>query len=114
MPTETPPEKRRTEAAQSLARRMHAAATEGKSTQAGIEHGFQLCLSRPGKPAEISRLVALFKLAHAEYKKDPAMANAMATEPIGSAPEGADHAELAALAIVGNVLLNLDEFLMKR
>ncbi|MFT5411809.1 MAG: hypothetical protein ACI9NC_004545, partial [Verrucomicrobiales bacterium] len=102
------------EAAQSLARRMHAAATEGNSEQAGIEHGFQLCLARPGKPAEISRLVALFKLAHAEYKNDPVMAKAMATEPIGAAAEGVDHAELAALAIVGNVLLNLDEFLMKR
>ena len=29
-------------------------------------------------------------------------------------PDGVEHAELAALAIVGNVLLNLDEFLMKR
>ena len=38
----------------------------------------------------------------------------MATEPVGPAPAGADLADLAALGLVGNVLLNLDEMLMKR
>jgi hypothetical protein len=38
----------------------------------------------------------------------------MATEPLGAAPEGADIAELAAWTVVSNVLLNLDEMLMKR
>ena len=38
----------------------------------------------------------------------------MATEPIGPAPKGADSADLAAWSVVGNVLLNLDEMLMKR
>ena len=38
----------------------------------------------------------------------------VATKPIGAAPEGADLAELAAWTLVGNVLLNLDETLMKR
>ena len=38
----------------------------------------------------------------------------MASQPIGAPPADADHAQLAALTVVGNVLLNLDEFLMKR
>ena len=38
----------------------------------------------------------------------------MATKPIGAAPEGVDVAELAAWTLVGNVLLNMDETLMKR
>ena len=38
----------------------------------------------------------------------------MATAPIGPAPAGSDIAELAAWTTVANVLLNLDETLMKR
>jgi hypothetical protein len=38
----------------------------------------------------------------------------MATNPIGPVPEGADVVNLAALTVVGNILLNLDETLMKR
>ena len=102
------------EAAQSLARRMQSAASAGGNPLAGIEHGFQLCLARPAKPAESGRLLELFQSAKARYQQDPEMAKLMATDPIGAAPEGVEHAELAALAIVGNVLLNLDEFLMKR
>jgi hypothetical protein len=82
--------------------------------RAGIAQGFQLCLSRPASAVELARLEELFDLAEARYRLDPAMAEAMATEPLGAAPEGAEHADLAALTVVGNVLLNLDEFLMKR
>ena len=38
----------------------------------------------------------------------------MATDPLGPVPEGMEIAELAAWTVVGNVLLNLDEMLMKR
>ena len=38
----------------------------------------------------------------------------MATDPIGPAPEGRAIEDLAALTVAGNVLLNLDEMLMKR
>ena len=50
----------------------------------------------------------------AEFRSDEAAAKKMATEPLGSAPEGADLAELAAWTVVANVMLNLDEMLMKR
>ena len=38
----------------------------------------------------------------------------LATDPLGPLPPGADAADLAAWAVVANVLLNLDETLMKR
>ena len=38
----------------------------------------------------------------------------MATEPLGPAAADANLAELAAWTVVANVLLNLDETLMKR
>ena len=41
-------------------------------------------------------------------------ARKMATDPIGAEPKGVDVADLAALTVAGNVLLNLDEMLMKR
>jgi hypothetical protein len=38
----------------------------------------------------------------------------MATDPLGPAPQGADIAELAAWTTIANVVMNLDEFLMRR
>ena len=49
--------------------------------------------------AESERLLRLYMSAYAHYLKEPAMAQAMATDPIGPAPEGVEFAELAALAI---------------
>ena len=38
----------------------------------------------------------------------------MATNPIGPVPNAGSEVRLASLTLVGNVLLNLDELLMKR
>jgi hypothetical protein len=38
----------------------------------------------------------------------------MATEPLGAVEAGADVVELAAWTAVANVVMNLDEFLMRR
>jgi hypothetical protein len=38
----------------------------------------------------------------------------MATNPIGPVPKDIDVVELASLTVVANILLNLDETLMKR
>ena len=100
------------EAAQALARRMVA---EGGATPAErARYGFRLCLARPPQTAEADRLVALYQQTLAEYRKTPDAALAMATDPLGPLPPGMDAAELAAWTVVGNVLLNLDEFLAKR
>jgi hypothetical protein len=99
------------EAAQALARRMVQA---GKEPEEKIAFGFRLCLTRPPKPDETQRLVALYQQVHASYVTDANAAKAMATDPIGPLPAGADAVELASWTVVGNVLLNLDEVFLKR
>jgi hypothetical protein len=99
------------EAAQALARRMTAAA---KTPAERIRHGFRLCLARDPNEAELGRLVGLYETSHAALAKDAEKARKLATEPLGPAPKGADLTELAAYSVVSNVLLNLDEMLMKR
>ena len=100
------------EAAQALARRM---AKDGGATDAGkARHGFRLVLTRPPSENELAKLVKLHADSAAEFAKDKAKATALATDPLGPLPEGADAADLAAWTTVANVLLNLDETLMKR
>jgi hypothetical protein len=99
------------EAAQALARRIASSASTPRERAA---FGFRLCLAREAASGELDRLVELYESAYAEYVKAPDEARKMATEPLGPAPEGADVADLAAWTVVANVLLNLDETLMKR
>ena len=76
--------------------------------------GFRLCVTRPPTASETARLLALHDEALACFQQAPDKATAMATNPIGAAPPGTDLPELAAWTTVANVLLNLDETLMKR
>ena len=100
------------EAAQALARRI---VREGGATlEERTQYGFRLCLVRPPRDIETRRLMQLFQTAHEQYAKDPAKAKQMAEQPIGPTPDGMDVIDLAAWTVVGNVLLNLDEVLMKR
>lgn len=99
------------EAAQALARRM-AAAAGTVSDKARL--GFRLCVARPPSDAELGRLVQLFEAAHARFGQNAEQARQFATDPLGPPPEGTEVTELAAWTTVGNVLLNLDEMLMKR
>ena len=99
------------EAAQALSRRM--AAQKGTVAEM-IKHGFQLCLSRYPNEIENSRLIALYDSTRSKYAADQKLAREMATNPIGPLPKGIDVVELATLTVVANVLLNLDETLMKR
>jgi hypothetical protein len=99
------------EAAQSLARRM--AQTEG-AAEDKARHGFRLCLARHPSDAELSSLVALHEKAREHFAQNTDLATKMATKPLGPLPETLNVADAAAWTVVGNVLLNLDEMLMKR
>ena len=99
------------EAAQALARRM--AEVNGPPAEK-VAVGFRRCVARPPSEKETTRVLALYEEAKATYAKDPAKAAKMATDPLGAAPKGADVTELAAWTVVANVLLNLDEMLMRR
>ena len=99
------------EAAQALARKMAAA---GGTPADRARHGFRLCLSRPPTAEELQGLLRLFTKTRPRYESDPAKARTVAGKFPGDAPQEAELAELAAWTVVGNVLLNLDEMLMKR
>ena len=98
------------EAAQSLARRI--AQTNGPTAQK-VTYGFELCLARPPRDKEVEQLVNLYDESLADYEKNEDQAKKMATDPLGPAPQGTDIASLAAWTTVGNVLLNLDETVMR-
>jgi hypothetical protein len=99
------------EAAQSLARKM---ITGGETPSDQLKSGFEICLSRSPTKQELDRLVKLFEQVRTRYAEDAELAKKMATDPIGPAPKDADLTDLAALTVAGNVMLNLDEMLMKR
>jgi hypothetical protein len=100
------------EAAQGLARRMIEKG--GKTTAEKAAFGLQACLVRPPTEAEVARLVKLYDEAKAKFAKDGANAMRFATNPLGALPQGMDPIDAAAWTVVANVLLNLDEMLMKR
>jgi hypothetical protein len=107
------------EAAQALGRRM----AEAKGAVAEkLAHGFSICLLRPPHETELQRLQRLYQETRVAYSKDPAKAKEFAgsTETPASNPKRksdqpnqTDPSELAACTAVANVLLNLDEFLMR-
>ena len=59
-------------------------------------------------------MIELFEQVKEKYSEDENLAKQMATDPIGPVPSGMNTTDLAALTVTGNVLLNLDEILMKR
>ena len=99
------------EAAQALARKMAAA---GPTPEDRARLGFRLCLARPPREDEVARLVRLFEAMREGFAKDRGKALKLATEPLRQRPKGMDVVDLASWTVVGNVLLNLDEMLMKR
>ena len=86
----------------------------GETTEDKIRLGFQRSLSRPPHDKELQSVVRLYEKTFTRFNKDRKNAELLATVPLGPIPQGEDVAELAAWTVVGNVLLNLDEMLMKR
>ncbi|MCW3098872.1 MAG: hypothetical protein JWL77_4490 [Chthonomonadaceae bacterium] len=95
------------DAARGLARRMKAEG--GSAISDRLIFGFRACVARRPKPDEVRRLSALYTKELTRYQ-----ANAKAALSIaGGKMAQPDTAEIAALTIVANVLLNLDETLTK-
>lgn len=100
------------EAAQGLARRIIA--DSATDLHQRIDYAFRLCLARHALPEEIDRLADLYQRSYDELSKQPQEAIKLATDPLGPLPENADAVEMAAWTTIANVLLNLDETLMRR
>ncbi|HZT41531.1 MAG TPA: PSD1 and planctomycete cytochrome C domain-containing protein [Chthonomonadaceae bacterium] len=95
------------EAARGLARR--AMKEGGKDPAAQIAYAFRLCVARPPTRFEQTRLAALYANERKRYGADRKAAQQLT----GGPPDQADLAETAAMTVVANVLLNLDETLTK-
>lgn len=99
------------EAAQALARTL---LKHDGSVNDQIADGFKRCLLRDPSEPELSALVTLFDDMHQELASQPDNAGKLATDPLGALPEGMDPINAAAMTVVCNVLLNVDEMFLKR
>lgn len=95
------------ELARALASRMVAKGGAGPRDR--IDYGFRLCTSRHPRASELDRLVRLHSDQEAAFRAKPELAAKILRMSV-SAARGAD---LAAMTMVANVLLNLDETLNK-
>ena len=99
------------EAAQALARRVTS--TKGKTPREIAERAFRLCLIRKPTDKELDRIVLLFENSKEHFTENPESAKQLAVDPLNPVAPETDLVELAAWTTVANVLLNLDEMLMK-
>jgi hypothetical protein len=95
------------DAARGLARRMKAEGGEAIADR--LACGFRICVARRPKPEETRRLAALYTQELTRYQAKAPAALSIA----GGKVARPDTPEIAALTIVANVLLNLDETLTK-
>jgi hypothetical protein len=106
------------EAAQALARRIVREA--GAAPAVGLPYAFRLCLAREPSAKELAVLEGVYDEAMKHYRNDNNAAGQLSgtTQPKPAANDSAaadeDPAVVAAWTTVANVLLNLDEFLMRR
>ena len=99
------------EAAQALARLVMIEEIEVEDR---IKFGFRRCLLRPPTASEIAALVSLFNDSVTRLGDQPDEAAKLSSDPLGPLPEGMDSVEAAAMTVVCNVMLNLDEIFLKR
>ena len=98
------------EAARAFAARMVAAAA---ATDARIDFGYRTALTRHADPEEISACRDLYQRMLARYRAAPEDAKKAITFGDSKPPADIDPAELAAWALVANLILNLDEAIMR-
>jgi hypothetical protein len=99
------------EAARNLAQRMM---TEGGETvESRIQYGHRLVLARTADPAVLSILTRGYQDYLAGFRDDADSALALVRTGQSQHSNGIDVAELAALTVLANVLLNLDETVTK-
>jgi len=99
------------EAAQAFARLLIGQA--GDDFDARVNLAFNRALARDASPEEVAVLKQAYTQALARYQQDAQAAMQIATDPHGPLPRGMDVADAAAMTVVCNVILNLDEFLTK-
>jgi mono/diheme cytochrome c family protein len=97
------------EAAAAFAKRMTSGDTDDL---ARTRKGLRLALVRPVIEADVQPLLRLLNDARAEFKANPAQADALIQASRGDAGK-LEASEFAAWIVVANTILNLDEFLTR-
>jgi hypothetical protein len=97
------------EAARQLGLRM----LEAGADDAAIERGFRLVLSRSPDAGEFESMREVLRRARATYFTDPDSAEALLEIGASPASDAFEATEQAAFAVLGSVLLNLDEAISK-
>lgn len=99
------------EAAQSLAR---LAMQHSPDVPKQIKFAFQRCVQRPATENEVTTLTSLYADSVNDFAGHEADAERLATVPLGPLPPESKPIPTAAMTVVCNVLLNLDEMFLKR
>jgi hypothetical protein len=99
------------EAAHGLAGRMIA---EGGATSAKrIAHGFRLAIGRTPTADELAALVAGFEADLAAFTAEPERAERYSAVGVAKKADSVPASEFAAYSLAANVIINLDEFVMR-
>lgn len=99
------------EAAHGLATRMLAEA--GATPAERITHGFRLAIGRTPSPSELATLVTGFADDLARFTAEPTAADKYVAVGMVKKPEAVSAPDFAAYSVAANVILNLDEFVMR-
>ncbi len=91
------------ENARALAQRMMKEG--GSKLEDRLKYGFRACLTRMPEASEIERLKKLYEQQLTNFKADP--------EAVKKITKSTKSSEFAALTMIANVLLNLDETVTK-
>ncbi|NDC54940.1 MAG: hypothetical protein EBZ74_11855, partial [Planctomycetia bacterium] len=75
--------------------------------------GFRLALGRKPTAAELAALVEGFEADRAAFTAAPERAQKFAALGLVKKPDGVAAPEFAAYALAANVIINLDEFVMR-
>jgi len=99
------------EAAQGLAKRMLGEGGDRPAER--ITRGFRLAIGRVPSEAELATLVSGFEADRAAFAAEPGAAGKFTGFGLVKPPEGVPVEEFAAYALAANVIINLDEFVMR-
>ena len=78
-----------------------------------LARGFRLALGRSPSEAELTTLVAGFEADRSAFAAEPGAAEKFSGFGFVRPPEGVPAPEFAAYALAANVIINLDEFVMR-
>lgn len=98
------------ESAVALAERMHAASGD---VRARISTGFRMATARVPRAQELAKLEELYQKQRTRFEASPALASEVRKSRPGSGAKEPHPAEIAAMTLVANVILNLDETLTR-